>query len=108
MKRNKIIWVAILLTGVFLVSACGGGTSSPVDGGDGTNTDGNQSASNTDLTLDPANASGENALAVVGYLYEGLMRVQDGTAVAALAETYTVSEDGLDYIFDLRPGVCLP
>jgi len=53
--------------------------------------------------LDPANTTGDNA--AVGYLYESLVRVQDGVTVGALAESFTVSEDGLDYIFNLRPGV---
>lgn len=100
MKNKKMIWLGVLLTGLLLLAACGGGTTSPVDGGDG-----NQSASSSDLTLDPANVAGDNALAVVGYLYEGLTSVQDGTVTPVLAQAYTISEDGLDYIFEIRPGV---
>lgn len=58
-------------------------------------------ASSSDLVLDPANSTATEA---VRYLYEGLVRVQDGTVTGALAESYTVSEDGLDYIFNLRPA----
>lgn len=57
------------------------------------------------MKLDPANLSGENAESAATYLYEGLVREQDGIVVGALAETITVSEDGLDYIFTLRQGV---
>jgi peptide/nickel transport system substrate-binding protein len=55
--------------------------------------------------LDPANATSDNARAAVGYLYEGLVGLEDGNPVGVLAESFTVSEDGLDYIFNLRPGV---
>ena len=114
MKNKKNLWIAFLLIGALLLAACGGGTTATEDAGGGgsepaaTPESGggdNSSASGTDLTLDPANASGDNALAVVGYLYEGLVKVADGGVAPALAESYTVSEDGLDYIFNLRPGV---
>jgi peptide/nickel transport system substrate-binding protein len=52
--------------------------------------------------LDPANSADS---AAVTYLYEGLVRLQDGNVSGALAESYTVSEDRLDYIFNLRPEV---
>ena len=108
MKNKKIIWIVLLVIGAMLIIACGG-TTSPVDGGDTSSptqsSSGNQSATSSDLVLDPANATGDNALSVIGYMYEGLTRVQDGNIAPALAEAYTVSEDGLDYIFDLRSGV---
>lgn len=105
--RYKIrVWLGVLSAAVFILAACGGGGSATEDGSAATPSgDGNQSASSTDLALDPANASGENALAVVGYLYEGLSRIQDDIVTVALAENVTVSEDGLDYIFTLRSGV---
>jgi peptide/nickel transport system substrate-binding protein len=39
------------------------------------------------------------------YVYETLLMVEEGQTVPALALEYTVSEDGLDYILALRPGV---
>lgn len=115
MKHNKTLWITLLMVGALLLAACGGtGTAAPTEetGSGGATepaatpqgTEESNSAS-SDLTLDPANASGDNALAVVGYLYEGLVKVTDGAVVPALASSYTVSEDGLDYIFNLRPGV---
>ena len=40
-----------------------------------------------------------------GLVYETLLNVQDGQSVSMLALDATVSEDGLDYIVSLRPGV---
>src|SRR5688572_19229374 len=117
MKKNKSLWIAVLIIGTLLLAACGGGapaataTEDTSSGGTdatepaATPSGGDNTASGSDLTLDPANASGDNALALVDYLYEGLVKVSDGAVAPALAASYTVSEDGLDYIFTLRPGV---
>jgi peptide/nickel transport system substrate-binding protein len=43
---------------------------------------------------------------VVGYLFEGLTRVdQDGAIVPALAHAWTTSPDGRAYRFNLHPGI---
>src|SRR5437762_8164622 len=42
---------------------------------------------------------------VNGYLYEGLVKMESGSPAPALATAWIISEDGLDYIFNLRPGV---
>ena len=56
----------------------------------------------TDVMFDPAmGVSADNA----GLVYETLLNVQDGQLVPMLALGATVSDDGLDYIVDLRPGV---
>lgn len=94
MKNIKIIYFVLIFT--LLLTACGGETTSPVN-----EDSGNETASNDDLIIDPAHSSADLA----GYLYEGLVKNVDGTITPALAESYTVSEDGLDYIFNLRPGV---
>lgn len=112
MKSKKMtLFVVLLMTGV-LIAACGGGTApatetqipaetqAPIEA-----TATIQPASTVDLKLDPANLTSDNAKAAVPYLYEGLVRMQDGTVVGALASSFTVSEDGLDYIFDIRTGV---
>ena len=102
MKRKILTFPVLLLIAGLLLGACGGGgatdgsTSKPGD---------DQPAAGGDLSLDPANATSENALAAAGYLYEGLVAVKDGQVVGALAESWTVSDDGLDYIFNLRSGV---
>ena len=114
MKNNKKLWIGFLLIGALLLAACGSGAATATeDGGGGQEPAATQGSSDgatetpasSDLTLDPANASGDNALALVGHLYEGLVKDVDGTVTPALATGYTVSEDGLEYIFNLRPGV---
>lgn len=112
MRNKKMVWFGLLLAISLVVAACGGGTASTEESGGGAEPAatpesgaGNNSAASADLVLDPENASGDNASAVVGYLYEGLVKVSEGNVVPALATAYTVSEDGLDYIFNLRPGV---
>lgn len=64
----------------------------------------------SDIQLDPALAdelgdSATDALLVDSYVYEGLVALDGSDPVAALAVDWTVSDDGLDYVFDLRPGV---
>jgi peptide/nickel transport system substrate-binding protein len=95
------LFVFIVVAGL-LLAACGGNTSTQPPTNEPA---GGNPASNTDLQLDPANAENANARAAVGYLYEGLVAVQDGKTNGALAESWSVSDDGLDYIFNLRSGV---
>jgi len=109
MKRKYVILCSLLMIASMVLAACGAGdatstveatseaTTAPV----AENTP-SSPASSSDLVLDPANVADSEA---VTYLYEGLVRLQDGSVAGALAESYTVSEDGLDYIFNLRPGV---
>lgn len=56
-----------------------------------------------DLNLDPALAQDADSLMISQYLYEGLVRLgTDGEAHPALAESWVISDDQLDYIFTLR------
>lgn len=121
MINKRLFLVGILIIASIILAACGGGATPAPSGDEGTqspeatpaSTDsssspepsGGDSASSSDLNLDPANLAGANAESAASYLYEGLVRDQDGTITGALAESFTVSEDGLDYIFNLRQGV---
>lgn len=58
-----------------------------------------------DILLDPAVADDADSMLINSYIYEGLIRLQDGVPVAALAASWSVSDDGLHYTFKLRPGV---
>ena len=55
--------------------------------------------------LEPAPAGGADFQLVAENLYETLVLVSEGEFFPWLAESGTVANDGLDYIFDLRPGV---
>ena len=53
--------------------------------------------------LDPQFTDDPNAAAVLDSMYEGLMRIDaGGSIVCGEAESYTVSDDGLQYMFNLR------
>ena len=58
-------------------------------------------------SLDPHTSTALNDFRVVMNVYEGLVRFADGSLdiVPSLAERWTVSEDGLEYVFTLRKGV---
>ena len=58
-------------------------------------------------SLDPAVSTATNDFRILVNLYEGLVRYRPGTldVEPALAERWTVSDDGLTYRFTLRPGV---
>ncbi len=55
------------------------------------------------ITLDPALTQDADSLKVSQYLYEGLVSLDaNGNPQPALAESWVVSDDQLDYIFTLR------
>ena len=59
-----------------------------------------------DLLLDPAVTEDPDSLLVSQYLYEGLVRLdENGSVQPGLSESWVISDDQLDYIFDLRPGI---
>ena len=57
------------------------------------------------LQLDPANAADADSLFIISYVYDGLFKVENGVIVPVLAESYTIANDGLDYIIVLRKNV---
>jgi ABC-type transport system substrate-binding protein len=60
-------------------------------------------ALNPDIMLDPATTQDADSLMVSQYIYEGLVSLDaDGNPQPALAESWVVSDDQLDYIFTLR------
>ena len=64
-------------------------------------------ATSDPVMLDPAFASDGETFRVIRQVYEGLLTNEPGGTdpVPALAEDYEVSEDGLEYTFNLRQGV---
>lgn len=108
-KINKV-GLSFLLVVILFLGACAEENASS------TNMPGNDPAQPTETVVDsnmttvgsfkvdPANISANN-VEVSKYLYEGLVSTQNGELAGFLAESYTVSADGLDYIFNLRPNV---
>lgn len=61
---------------------------------------------NSALLLDPAVTEDPDSLLVSQYLYEGLVRLdENGEVQPGLAESWVLSDDQLDYIFELRPNL---
>src|SRR5690349_18096768 len=96
MKYNRIAFFSILLIVAILAAACarGQGSNAPTDGTGGAST---SSPGTGTTSLLPAEAA--------SYLYEGLVKVEGSDVAPLLAESWSVSDDGLDYIFNLRSGV---
>lgn len=56
------------------------------------------------ITLDPAKTTDSDSLMVSQYIYEGLVRLDaNGEVQPAIAESWIISDDQLDYIFEIRP-----
>lgn len=58
-------------------------------------------------SLDPQHVSAVNDFRILMNVYDGLVRYKDGTLEVepALATDWTISDDGLEYTFNLREGV---
>lgn len=66
----------------------------------------NPAAINKDLFLDPALTEDADSLLISQYLYEGLVVLDaSGEPQPGIAESWVISDDQLDYIFTLRPGI---
>ncbi|MFJ3406865.1 ABC transporter substrate-binding protein [Promicromonospora sp. NPDC090134] len=79
------------------------------DGGEGGGSDGTFvfAGSAEPSSLDPAFASDGETFRVARQIFEGLVGVEPGTADPAplLAESWDISDDGLEYTFHLKEGV---
>ncbi len=98
MKKSFRIFAAVLAAAFLLaLTGCGGGSSAPsftwfVD--------------TIPSNLDPQVASAASDVIACENLYSGLVRKNaDGQIVPDLAESWTVSPDGLTYTFQIRDGL---
>jgi peptide/nickel transport system substrate-binding protein len=117
MKTNSIPFrfVVVLLAGLLLLVACqppatatpgvsATSTSQPeaiptVSGG----VTGDSNVVSAAILLDPALAQDTDSFKISQYLYDGLVRLDvDGKVQPALAESWIISDDQLDYIFTIR------
>ena len=57
------------------------------------------------IVLDPATTEDADSLLVSKYIYEGLVTLDEsGNVQPAIASSWIVSDDQLDYIFEIRPN----
>ena len=111
-KRAVVLLLALAM--VLSVSACGGNSSS----GNSSGNSGQSAASTGDNelviarpedsdNLDPVTQDGNVNIWLFGLTMEGLVRTSDdGMSIEpCLAESWDVSEDGLQYTFHLKPDV---
>jgi peptide/nickel transport system substrate-binding protein len=108
MKRKKASLLSVLITAsILFMAACSNGqtTTAATPETSPTSSSGNSAPSDSgDLHLDPANAD-PKVYPALANMYESLVKDDGGEIKGVLAESFTTSEDGLDYIFNLRPGV---
>lgn len=111
--KHKLL-IVVLIAAMFVLAACGGQTTPTTSSGGGQSAQSSSSsaaapASGTPISksimLDPAAATDADSLMVIGYVYETLVKIQDGAPVPGLAASAVPSEDGLAYTVNLRPGV---
>ena len=113
--RKHITWLTLALVAGLMLAACGPKEESPTDAEEEQPAASEETAPSEDVVaqeviskdvlLDPALAAAddEDSLLVNGLIYEGLVGLEDDLVVPGLATSWTASDDGLDYIFKLRP-----
>ena len=110
-KKLLALFLALVMVGAVL-PGCGDGSKDP--GGQGNN--GGEAVSGGEITvgiakdlddsLDPHRMVTAGTREVLFNIFEGLVKPNsDGEMIPAVAEKYTLSEDGTTYTFTLREGV---
>lgn len=66
---------------------------------------GSPTSISANIRLDPATTEDPDSLLISGYIYEGLVRLdKNGNIQPGIASSWIVSDDQLDYIFEIRPN----
>lgn len=113
-RKSLLVLLTLILAFGTVLAACGSKNE-----GTGTTTDNNSASGEKGLakdqvlkinltaeppTFDPAQAKDSQTNTVLKFLYEGLVRIdENGKEAAGVAKDWTVSEDGLKYVFNLNP-----
>ena len=116
MKRKSLKLLSMALISAMLLTACGGGGSTPEKKEDGKPAATNVATpqvnrivtnnSSEPGTLDPAKAQGTHESFPLQHMFVGLTRNgKDGKVENALAEKIDISEDGITYTITLKDGL---
>ena len=112
-KKRLALFLALVMVGAVL-PGCGDGSKDP--GGQGNNGKTGEPVKGGEITvgiaqdlddsLDPHQTVAAGTREVLFNIFEGLVKPNsDGEMIPAVAEKYTLSEDGTTYTFTLREGV---
>ena len=112
-KKLLALFLALVMVGAVL-PGCGDGSKDP--GGQGNNGKTGEPVKGGEITvgiaqdlddsLDPHQTEAAGTREVLFNIFEGLVKPNsDGEMIPAVAEKYTLSEDGTTYTFTLREGV---
>nr|WP_154957765.1 peptide ABC transporter substrate-binding protein [Paenibacillus xylanexedens] len=115
-RKSLLVLLTLILAFGTVLAACGSKNE-----GTGTTPDNNSASGEKALakdqvlkinltaeppTFDPAQAKDSQTNTVLKFLYEGLVRIdENGKEAAGVAKDWTISEDGLKYVFNLNPDV---
>ena len=115
MKKRLTSMLGIALVGAMTLTGCGGGSSTTASTAGTTEATSGSEASSTGEkivrivsggepgSLHPALAQGTHESIILDHVYEGLMkRNEKSEIVPGMAESYTMSDDGLTYTFKIR------
>ncbi|KAF4325920.1 hypothetical protein G195_000443 [Phytophthora kernoviae 00238/432] len=112
-RKSLLVLLTLILAFGTVLAACGSKNEGTGNTDNGSATEGNGLAKDQVLkinlsaeppTLDPAQAKDSQTNTVLKFLYEGLVRIgADGKEAPGVAKDWTISEDGLKYVFNLNP-----
>ena len=112
-RKSLLVLLTLILAFGTVLAACGSKNEGTGNTDTGSANEGNGLAKDQILkinlsaeppTFDPAQAKDSQTNTVLKFLYEGLVRIDaDGKEATGVAKDWTISEDGLKYVFNLNP-----
>lgn len=106
-KKAVVMFLAVTMLGTTVLSGCGKKDDSVASDGNVTKPEG-EYAINVHVgpepeTIDPVKNTAVDGGTLINHAFEGLMKLdEEGNIVDGMAQSHTVSEDGLVYTFKIR------